>query len=584
MRTANESLADPILRPYVGRFTGTIFVLIGIATVVTPFLEFDVATIVSSSLIMLGTSLAGGILLRKAPGLPLDERLAWRMVGAGFLLIAAGIGVLAFTWAFTSYTAAFGPPDLLYLLGYGVGMAGLATLPHVTGNRLQRIRLLIDGIIGAVAITALLWVFLFAEVAKALADSPTWERVIGSAFPLLDIMLLVVVMIVIVRRSSYRFDPRLVFIATGVVTQTAADIVFLLTGAGKSFGEAQPVFPLHILTMGFFLAAAVTVDHATEARQYADRPATPVWAMVLPYGTAAGMVLVLLMRVRWTALVSSDLVLFLATLVVAILVVVRQSVAIRENRRFVEKQRNALVASISHELRTPLTAMVGFVDLLASDEIDDPSERREMTNIVNQQTTYLSRIVSDLVMLASGDNSTIELDITATAIDELAWSSINAAAIDPANVHVDAERGVTAFLDTGRAQQALANILANAERYGGDRILVVATTSGGDLVLEIHDNGPGVPRKHELMIWEKFERGPNRLNATVPGSGIGLAVSAAIVKAHGGSVGYRRSERLGGACFWIRLPGRVHADPSYSASDGSASLSVVANPRDIKSA
>ncbi|MDX2343465.1 MAG: ATP-binding protein, partial [Acidimicrobiia bacterium] len=75
-------------------------------------------------------------------------------------------------------------------------------------------------------------------------------------------------------------------------------------------------------------------------------------------------------------------------------------------------------------------------------------------------------------------------------------------------------------------------------------------------------------------IWEKFERGPNRLNAVVPGSGIGLAVTNAIAKAHGGSAGYRRSERLGGACFWIRLPGRAR-DDRPDIKDRLPQLSVV---------
>ena len=48
----------------------------------------------------------------------------------------------------------------------------------------------------------------------------------------------------------------------------------------------------------------------------------------------------------------------------------------------------------------------------------------------------------------------------------------------------------------------------------------------GNLLIEVHDDGPGIPRKYQLLVWEKFERGPNRLNATVPGSGIGMKLNA----------------------------------------------------------
>lgn len=585
MRSNRRTRENRIPRPTLGWGTRSVFALLVAAAVATPFLQSDAANAAGASAMMIGTAVAGWTFITKAATLPPGERLAWQLLGWGFVIVTVGLTVLAFTWLATDYTAAFGPADLLYLLGYGVAMAGVAILPQIKGSGLQRLRLLIDGIIGAVAVTALLWVFLFAEVAEALTNSPGWERVVGSAYPLFDIMALVVMMIVIVRRSSYRYDPRMVFIAVGVVAQAGADIAFLLTGAGRSFGEAQPVFPLHILAIGSFLAAAVIVDRPIETREYAERPSTPMWALLLPYGAAGAMLLVLVARVRWNAVSPSDAVLFSATLLVGLLVVARQTVAIRENRRYVEDQRTTLVSSISHELRTPLTAMVGFLELLDGGDISDEAERDEMASIVTQQASYLSRVVSDLLMLASNNDSAMELDVASTAVDQLAWASVNVAAVDPAIIRVDAEQGITAFVDTGRMQQALANLLTNAERYGGDQILVIASTDSGTLVIEVHDNGPGVPRKHELMIWERFERGPNRLNASVPGSGIGLAITDAIAKAHGGTAGYRRSERLGGACFWLRLPGRVHTDPSHAHGGHSArSLTIVDGPPDAQSA
>ncbi len=78
-----------------------------------------------------------------------------------------------------------------------------------------------------------------------------------------------------------------------------------------------------------------------------------------------------------------------------------------------------------------------------------------------------------------------------------------------------------------------------------------------------------MPRKYELAIWDQFERGIHRLNSTVPGSGIGLAIVDMVVRRHGGLRTYERSKRLGGACFRITLPGRLRA-PSRSEMELSA--------------
>jgi signal transduction histidine kinase len=98
-------------------------------------------------------------------------------------------------------------------------------------------------------------------------------------------------------------------------------------------------------------------------------------------------------------------------------------------------------------------------------------------------------------------------------------------------------------------KQALGNLVDNAIRYGAGQCLLVATVKGDDLILEVHDNGPGVPERFQTVVWEQFERGAHRLDAVTPGLGIGLSIVEAVVEAHGGRVEYRKSERLGGACF-----------------------------------
>lgn len=545
--------------------------------VTTPFLEKELASALLALSAFVGLSTGSYLFLRRSGSLPHNERNAWRWFGAGIGVAALGIVVHGITWLVASDVAVFGPIDLTWITGYLIGIAALARLPHATGSSWQRIRLLLDGLIGAVAVGAILWATTLRHLTSELGAEGLWGQVVGSAYIIMDALVLVVLMIVVVRRSTYRFDLRLVFIAIAAVAQGLGDLAFLTSGVGRSFTEAEPIYPLNILAVTMFAATGAIVAHQPATREYAARVKTPAWAVVLPYSFATIMVALLIFRVPTGSFSADSIGLFYATLTIGALVIVRQAVAIRENRRLVEDQQTALVSSISHELRTPLTAMVGFLELLDTGEIADEEEKNEMMTIVNQQATYLSRVVSDLVMLASESITKMDLDIEPVAVDELAWSSVDVATVDSSGVTVDAEKGTVAYLDRGRMQQALSNLLANAVRYGGDRILVVAHAEGGDLVVEIHDDGPGLPRKYELLIWEKFERGPNRLNATVPGSGIGLAVTKAIATAHGGAAGYRRSTRLGGACFWMRLPGRVQLAPTLPA-DQPMRLRVVDDP------
>ncbi|MEN8112798.1 MAG: HAMP domain-containing sensor histidine kinase [Actinomycetota bacterium] len=506
--------------------------------------------------IFIGALVAGLTFVVRSRLLIGRERQAWSLVGWGFTVGSFGMVALAVTTAVKGEAPAFGPADAVFILGYLGVLVGFASLPHTAGTKLLRVRMGMDGLIGAVAVGALLWVFVLETVVTNSGDVPVWERLVGSAYPLVDLAALVVFMIVTVRQSSLRFDLRIILLATGILAQAVADVQFFVNGVGQSLTEAQPPQLLYMFAIACYLATAAIVERVPVAREYADRR-PPLWALVAPYGSAAAMVFILATRLWDANLERGDQVLIVATFVVGVLVIGRQGIAIRENRVLVERQRSDLVSSISHELRTPLTAMVGFIAVLQEDESLTRVERDEMVNVVAEQGTYLTRIVQDLLLLAHDDPSRIELVVAECNIKGMIDSALAASSVDSCCVDVEVAPDLTAIVDGSRLQQILVNLLTNARRYGGDQCLVVAFAEGGRLVIEVHDSGPGVPKKHELTIWEQFERGPNRYNATVPGSGIGLAMVRAIAEAHGGRATYRPSDELDGACFVIDLPGRV---------------------------
>lgn len=553
--------------------------MIAVLVVIVVLAVLSIAVPASADLVgpvglFLGTLAAGITFVVQARHLQGREQRSWTMVGLGVLTVCAGIVVVGVLGAQQGGIAAFGPHDIVFLGGYLLVIVGFGSLPQIAGTRAQRVRTLLDGLIGAVSFGVVAWTVLFADLFAGIANLGGWERWAGIAYPLADVGALIVFMVVMLRRSAYRLDLRLLFLAGGLVAQTIADVLYLERGIGKTFADAQPVYWLNMAAFTAFFTMALFLQVKPERREYADRRASLV-GMAAPYGVTAVMVWLMVSRLFQERTGAEFLVLAAGSIVVIAFIFIRQALAIRENREIVERERRMLISSISHELRTPLTAVVGFLDLVV-DEVSSLSdeERSELILVAHQQSSYMARIVSDLILLARGSMEDLDLEFRETRVDNLTNAAL--ATLDVRGVsitmHVDHEMRV--FVDWDRMQQVLVNLLSNAIRYGRGRVEFRATAVGGDLIMEVHDDGPGVPKKHELMIWERFERGAHRLDATKPGSGIGLSIVRAIIRAHGGTAIYRRSELLGGACFEIRLPRRVirSAEPGTSRrlTDGKA--------------
>jgi signal transduction histidine kinase len=515
---------------------------------------------------LLGHGVAGLLIFRGGKVHPDREALAWRLIGLALML--AGLGVAATgVLASIGILPAFGPHDLIFLSVYATVIVGLLIMPHTGGGVQSQIRVLLDGAIGALAVSILVTVFFLPGIRLHLATATSWERFAGVGYPLLDSLMVVVVMIVTIRRSAWRFDIRVVALGLAFCLQALADLRFLSSGVGASLTEAQPDFRFFLAAVLLELLAASQIRKRMKPKEYADRR-QPLWAMIAPYG-AMMVALIVVVRQTWVSDVPSNIVILLVMgLTTVAMVVLRQIVALREYRALVSQQREGLVASVSHELRTPLTAMVGFLEVLDDKTIElGAAERKELISIVRQQSTYMSRIVADLLLLARESQVLAEADV---AVSDLVADTIKAVGRYDVRLATDITPGLTATVDKDRMRQALNNLVVNALRYGNGNVLIKAFGSSSDLIIEVHDDGPGVPRKFELAIWDQFERGANRLNAATPGSGIGLSVVDVVVRRHGGTATYKRSTILGGACFSMILPERIRSGEAQTAQIRSA--------------
>ena len=425
-----------------------------------------------------------------------------------------------------------------------------------------------DAAVGAISVSVLAWVWILDDVAHAFLEADWWQRVVGLAYPVLDIIAIVILMTVFIRKRHEVIDARLVLLSLGLVFQTIADTSLASVAAGGGLDEAQPIFWLFASAAFFYLVAAIWLT-APQKRLPAAERSPSVWPLFVPYGIALVLLATLIVRSADMGLSPDIIWLMIGVASVGMLMAVRQIAAIRDLAATVEMERRALIASVSHELRTPLTAMIGFLEVLEDPDLDlPPAEAREFLGLIGQQSRYLARIVNDLTMLARVGQESVDLDIGEIDFAVVVSRVRDSLEIDTRAFEVDAPVGLRLLVDGERLQQILLNLVTNATRYGGDDVLVVAVITRDDVTIEVHDSGGGVPPRYQYTMWERFNRGAHHLNATVPGSGIGLAIVKLLSEAHGGRAAYRQSERLGGACFSVDLPGALVSTHSPERAPG----------------
>ncbi len=218
-------------------------------------------------------------------------------------------------------------------------------------------------------------------------------------------------------------------------------------------------------------------------------------------------------------------------------------------------QRDARFASdVSHELRSPLTAVTTSLDVMETFRASLPPDGQRALDLVQLEVRRFSSMVQDLLEMSRMDAGAAGLDLEEVPLDELVERVVAARARRvPVQVSPDAVAGVVR-VDKRRLQRVLANLLDNAEAYAGGAVLVAVDRNGSRTTISVEDNGPGVPPGEREYVFDRFFRGATagRRNVT-SGTGLGLALAAEHVRAHGGSIAVENRPE-GGARFTIALP------------------------------
>ncbi|MBC7223793.1 MAG: HAMP domain-containing protein [Anaerolineae bacterium] len=214
-----------------------------------------------------------------------------------------------------------------------------------------------------------------------------------------------------------------------------------------------------------------------------------------------------------------------------------------------------LVADVSHELRTPLTTIRGNIDLLRRGAAEDPEAREEALMAMEAETVRMSRMVSDLLLLARADAG-LPLERKPVELDTLFLEVYRQALLisDGVEVHIGHEDQAVVLGDADRLRQALVNLVDNAIKYTprGGEVWLSLYRDQEWVRLEVRDTGIGIAPEDLPHIFERFYRA-DRARSSSGGTGLGLSIADWIARAHGGQITVR--SKVGeGSTFTLWLP------------------------------
>lgn len=253
---------------------------------------------------------------------------------------------------------------------------------------------------------------------------------------------------------------------------------------------------------------------------------------------------------------------------------VEEQKALERKLRASAHEQSEFVARVSHEIRNPLHTIAGLAELLTTSEID--SQARRQAAIVLREAQGLTSIVSDLLDIGKFDTGNLAIEPAPFAVRSLIDRSVRSAQDSATakglkfDARIDDDVPIYAVGDQGRVGQVLDNLCGNAIKFTPVGIVTLHVTTGPDDAIEftVSDTGPGIPPARQSEIFEPFQR----LDASAPGAGLGLAISSRLAASMGGELRLRSSNPEGSTfVFAVPLPETHEAPPAGETRQPSTS-------------
>jgi PAS domain S-box-containing protein len=216
------------------------------------------------------------------------------------------------------------------------------------------------------------------------------------------------------------------------------------------------------------------------------------------------------------------------------------------------RSKDEFVASVSHELRTPLTAVVGFAQEMRENRGNmTRDDEDQYIGLIASQAIEVADLVEDLLVAARLDIDKVSVYPEPIEISEQIDTTLGSWGTEFVS-SVERNGGpVKAFADPIRVRQILRNLLTNAERYGGEQIAIGTRREGDLALLEVKDDGAGIPERDRTEIFEPYRRAHHDVGQPLS-VGLGLTVSRQLARLMGGDLAYEYAN--GWSRFTLSLP------------------------------
>ncbi|MCA3486215.1 MAG: sodium:solute symporter [Rhodobacter sp.] len=225
-------------------------------------------------------------------------------------------------------------------------------------------------------------------------------------------------------------------------------------------------------------------------------------------------------------------------------------------------QKDSFLSQISHELRTPMTSIRAFSEILREGDMPPAMVRRHAT-IIHDEAIRLTRLLDDLLNLSVLENAGMQLTLGLVSLQDMIDRALVAAAQTRPErsfaVYRDpASEALYVTTDADRLTQVFINLISNARKYCAapePELRIAVRQRGGRVMVDVVDNGRGIPEDSQALIFEKFARLTDETRAG--GAGLGLAICREVMTALGGSISYLPGQ--GGTAFRVTFPLRLQA-------------------------